>query len=55
MKFKYLLKKEIMEHTRGMSITDEWTYFNTRLCEELEEQAERRMAEQDNERIEEND
>jgi hypothetical protein len=55
MKFKYPLKKEIMEHTRGMSITDEWTYFNARLCEELEEQAERRMAEQDNERIEEND
>ena len=48
-------KKEIMEHTRGMSYSREWAYFNARLCEELELEAERLMAERDNERIEEND
>lgn len=50
---KYKLNKEIMEHTRGMSITEEWSYFNARLCEELEEQSERAVVERDNERIEE--
>jgi len=55
MKFKYLLNKDILEHTRGMSYAQEWAYFNARLCEELEAEAERRMAERDNERIEENE
>lgn len=55
MKFKYPLKKEIMEHTRGMSYYQEWSYFRARLCEELELEAERKMAEQDNERIDENE
>ena len=55
MKFKYPLKKEIMEHTRGMSYSQEWRYFNARLCEELELEAERRMAERDNERTDENE
>jgi len=52
---KYKLNKDILEHTRGMSYSQEWTYFNARLCEELEAEAERRMAERDNERIEENE
>jgi len=49
------LNKDILEHTRGMSYSREWLYFRARLCEELEEQAERRMAEQDNERTPENE
>lgn len=52
---KYKLNKDILEHTRGMSITEEWSYFRARLCEELEEQAERAMIERDNERTTEND
>ena len=49
------LNKDILEHTRGMSYSREWSYFRARLCEELEEQAERRMIERDNERTTEND
>ena len=55
MKFKYPLNKDILEHTRGMSYSQEWSYFRARLCEELELEAERLMAERDNERIEENE
>jgi hypothetical protein len=55
MKVKYPLNKDILEHTRGMSYSQEWSYFRARLCEELELEAERRMIERDNERIEEND
>jgi hypothetical protein len=52
---KYKLNKDILEHTRGMSYSQEWTYFNARLCEELELEAERRMAEHDNKAAEERD
>jgi len=52
---KYKLNKDILEHTRGMSYSREWSYFRARLCEELELEAERRMAERDNEEAEERD